>query len=220
MWRWLGLASPRNSACSGSLRCCAVAALAVALLLAPAATVLAERDALRPTRAQLARLYHLEPYIKYFAALSYGDGTDDKVSADYIRALILSESAGDKWAHSVKGARGLTQIMPATGRAATASLARADFDYRYVDERNFSAFNADHLYDPALNILIACYLNSEYRRQFGGRVDLMAAAWNAGPDAVVRHRNSAPPYRETREFIGRVMGYLRYFQSQSVGQSF
>jgi len=166
-----------------------------------------------PSRSQLSRLYHLEPYIRYFSALTYGH-EDAVVSEDYIRALILSESAGDKWAHSVKGARGLTQIMPSTGRAAAAHLVSTGFDFRYVDERKLAGFSPDLLYDPALNLLIACYVNATYHRMYDGREDLMAAAWNAGPAAVQRSGNKPPSIPETRAFVGRVLTYMQYFEKR------
>ncbi|RMD85033.1 MAG: hypothetical protein D6815_02850 [Candidatus Dadabacteria bacterium] len=162
-----------------------------------------------PTRSQLRRLYYLEPYIRYFTSLSYGPDKA-RVPADYIRALILTESAGDTWAHSVKGARGLTQILPSTARAVVQELRRSGYDYLYIDEKVFDHFTADDLYDPALNILIACYLSATYHDLYGGRTELVVAAWNAGPGAVARYGNEPPPYRETQDLIARVKGYMTY----------
>ena len=199
--------------------------MALALVTATASVMLlagtiflpaAPADATRvntPTRDHLIRLYHLEPYISYFTSHPYGDEVG-RVPADYIKALILSESAVDKFAQSTMGARGLTQILPSTGRKAGSQIAAAGHDFRYVDERALDDLHPDLLYDPAVNILIACYLNATYSHQYNGRFDLMAAAWNAGPDAVVRHGNRVPPYDETRTFVRRVLGYMAYFDEQ------
>ncbi|TFH20166.1 MAG: lytic transglycosylase domain-containing protein [Myxococcales bacterium] len=191
-------------------------ALSVLLITGAIGLWAAPADATRvqtPTRDNLIRLYHLEPYIAYFTSHPYGVGAG-RVPADYIKALILSESAVDKFAQSTMGARGLTQILPSTGRKAGSRIAAAGHDFRYVDERALADLNPDLLYDPAVNILIACYLNAIYSHQYDGRIDLMAAAWNAGPDAVVRHGNRVPPYDETRTFVDRVLGYMAYFDQQ------
>jgi len=170
---------------------------------------------MQPSPSQLKRLYHLEPYIRYFTSLAYGPD-NARVPADYVRALILTESAGDKWAKSHKGARGLTQIIPSTARAVAAKLGRSGYDYLYIDERVFDNLKDEDLYDPALNILIACYLSATYHVRFDGRTDLVASAWNAGPGAVARYGNEPPPYPETRQMISRVQGYLNYLEQVAI----
>jgi len=164
-----------------------------------------------PTSEQLRRLRQVEPYIDYFTGLVYDDVS---VPDAYLRALILSESSGDVWAHSVSGARGLTQILPATGRRAVDRLSSSDFTFRYVHRDRLSRFDEDSLYDPALNILIACYLNATYSSMFDGRYELMAAAWNAGPLAVVRNGGRLPDIDQTRRFVARVLDYVAYFEAQ------
>jgi len=89
-----------------------------------------------PTRDQLIQLYTLEPYIRYFTSLTYGPN-QARVSPAYMKALILTESAGDLYAHSSKGARGLTQILPSTARRVVRELAAEGYNYLYIDERSF-----------------------------------------------------------------------------------
>jgi len=163
----------------------------------------------RPSASQLRRLYHLEPYVRYFTSLSYGR-SGARVSADYIRALILSESSGRHAARSGKGARGVTQIIPTTAKAVVAELARDGRDFLYIDETVFADFKPDDLYDPALNILIACYLSATYHARYDGKTELVVSAWNAGPGAVARYGNQPPPYKETLGMIGRIQGFLDY----------
>ncbi len=165
-----------------------------------------------PEERAAAKLGHLEPYISYFASLSYGP-SDARVASDYIRALILTESNGNPRARSNKNAYGLTQITPATARRAISSMAREGYDYLYVDEKEFGSFRDEDLYDPALNILIACYLSATYHERYQGKTELVAAAWNAGPSAVARYGNQPPPYPETRRLISRLLGYMSLFEA-------
>jgi len=166
-----------------------------------------------PSRRQIERLQRLEPYVRYFTSLSYGRN-DARVPASYIRALILTESGGLEEARSGVGARGLTQIMPSTGAAVVEDIVEEGRDYLYVDEAALGSFDADDLYDPALNILIACRLSAAYFSRYTGRTELVVAAWNAGPTAVAVHGNRPPPYRETRDLIARVKGYMTYLEKE------
>jgi len=168
----------------------------------------------KPSASQLERLSQYEPYIAYFTSIAYGPAAST-VSPDYIRALILTESAAEKFAVSNKGARGLTQIMPDTGRDAAQDIVASGLDFEYVDERRLARYGPDVLYDPAINILIACYLGSLYHTDYSGRVDLVAAAWNAGPQAVARYGYRTPPYAETQGMVLRLVGFLNYFNSTS-----
>ncbi|MEE8311450.1 MAG: lytic transglycosylase domain-containing protein [Candidatus Binatia bacterium] len=164
---------------------------------------------LKPSRTQMQRLVHLEPYIRYFSSLAYGPN-DARVSPEYIRALILTESSGHVTARSGKGARGLTQIIPSTARTVMRKLASVGYDFLYVDEDVFENFHAEDLYNPALNILIACYLSATYHGWYEGSTDLVVSAWNAGPGAVARYGNEVPPYKETRGMIIRLKSLMSY----------
>jgi len=105
--------------------------------------------------------------------------------------------------------------MPETGRIAARSLYESGIDFQYVDERRLKNLRAEDLYDPAINILIACYLSASYLDQFLGRHDLVVSAWNAGPGAVTAHGNRPPPYAETHQLMARVRGYMTYFDTGS-----
>jgi len=166
----------------------------------------------KPSNQQLERLGSLEPYIRYFSSLSYGPD-NARVSPDYIRALILTESGGDRWAMSGKGARGLTQIIPTTASYVAKDLMATGYDFLYVDEGVLDSFDADDLFDPAVNILMACYLSATYHAQYDGSTELVVSAWNAGPGAVQRYGNKPPPYPETQAMIARLTGYISFLET-------
>jgi soluble lytic murein transglycosylase-like protein len=195
-----------------------LALLATATLaLAPTFGVLASaRPALEPpSRSQLERLYELDPYVRYFTARTYGP-QQTRVPANYIRALILTESGTDVMARSPVGARGLTQIMPPTAREALDELARDGGEFAFVDSRIYEQFAEDDLFDPAVNILIACHLTAKYLAKYDQDTDLVVSAWNAGPTAVARHGRRPPPYPETLTTIARVNHYVRFLRGTSI----
>jgi len=168
----------------------------------------------QPSQDQLDRLQRFEPYVRYFSSLSYGGA---RVSPDYIRALILTESGGEPSAMSVKGARGLTQITLSTARTVAEGLLAVGYDFHYIDERDLEALEAEDLFDPAVNILMACYLSATYQAMYEGRMELMVSAWNAGPGAVSRYGNEPPPYPETLAMIARLGGYISYLKTRTPG---
>ncbi|MEK6410632.1 MAG: transglycosylase SLT domain-containing protein [Acidobacteriota bacterium] len=118
--------------------------------------------------------------------------------------LIRQESVFNPNAISRVGARGLMQVMPATGqliskRQGNGTIAAAD------------------LYNPALNIKLGMNYLAQMLGQFG-RIEYAAAGYNAGPARAQRwiaERGSLDiedwiesiPFSETR---GYVQGVLRY----------
>ncbi|MDP3838827.1 MAG: lytic transglycosylase domain-containing protein, partial [Methylococcales bacterium] len=44
---------------------------------------------------------------------------------------------------------------------------------------------------------------------FGPRLDLAIAAYNAGENAVIRHNNTSPPYRETQDYVRQVLALYK-----------
>jgi soluble lytic murein transglycosylase-like protein len=97
-------------------------------------------------------------------------------------AVIKVESNFDPKAVSPRNAGGLMQLIPATA------------------ER----FRVGDVFDPADNIRGGLAYLRWLLAYYQGRVDLAAAAYNAGEGAVDRH-GGIPPYRETQTYVARVM---------------
>jgi soluble lytic murein transglycosylase-like protein len=103
-----------------------------------------------------------------------------------VLAVIGVESAFAPQAVSPKGAQGLMQLMPGTAEA----LGVAD------------AFDPAQNLDGGVRHLRA--LVGRYR----GDLKKALAAYNAGEGAVARH-GGVPPYRETRDYVRRVLARYR-----------
>ena len=122
-----------------------------------------------------------------YGELIYEAGRRHGVNPAVIVAVIGVESGFDPRAVSRKGARGLMQLMPATG------------------ERFGVAFN--ELLDPERNLDGGTQYLRWLAERFEGDATRVFAAYNAGEGAVDRYAG-VPPYRETRDYIDRVLGRL------------
>lgn len=107
------------------------------------------------------------------------------VSVDLVRAVIQAESDYDHLAVSSKGAQGLMQLMPDTGRRMGVSNA----------------------FDARQNIFGGVRYLRLLLDMFQGDMRLATAAYNAGPNAVVRY-GGVPPYRETRGYVQKIQAML------------
>jgi len=124
---------------------------------------------------------NLTAYADVIRAASIEYGVDEA----FLRAIIHAESAFNPRALSIKGAQGLMQLMPATAS-----------DMGVLDA-----------FDTSQNIRGGARYLGLLLRDFNGNEELAAAAYNAGPNAVVRY-SGVPPYAETQVYVERV-GTLR-----------
>lgn len=116
------------------------------------------------------------PYGEIIAALSEAHGVDPML----VKALIQVESNYKARARSPKGAMGLMQLMPSTARE----------------------YKVRNPFDPRANIDAGVKHLKSLIDRFG--VELALAAYNAGEGAV-RKFNGVPPYRETRNYVSRIL---------------
>ncbi|MEL7132721.1 MAG: transglycosylase SLT domain-containing protein [Pseudomonadota bacterium] len=146
---------------------------------------------------------------------------DLPIAAEMSLAIARRESEFDPVVRSGVGARGLMQIMPATGREVAVSLGlRA--------EHSTDRLTSDPVYNARLG---ATYL-SQLARRFDGNVVLMSAGYNAGPSRPIRwmdtygdpRRGSDDfdvidwiehiPFRETRNYVMRVAESLPIYRAR------
>jgi hypothetical protein len=105
------------------------------------------------------------------------------VDARLVHAVVQVESAYHPRAVSRKGARGLMQLLPSTGRQ----------------------YGALDLFDPQVNLDAGV----RHLKSLLGRFELplALAAYNAGEGAVERF-GGIPPFRETRNYVTRILRLL------------
>jgi len=118
------------------------------------------------------------PYDEIITSLAQAHGVNPLL----VRALIQVESGYQPRARSTRGAMGLMQLMP--------SIAR-EYDVR-------------NPYDPKANIAAGVKHLKSLLDRWDGAVELALAAYNAGEGAV-RKFNGIPPYRETRDYVARIL---------------
>ena len=100
------------------------------------------------------------------------------VDADLIFSVIAAESNFNPRAISRRGARGLMQLLPATG----------------------TRFGVKDIFDPAQNIDAGTQYLRDLMARYQGDLVLTLAAYNAGPGAV-QHYGRVPPYHETISYV-------------------
>lgn len=166
-------------------------------------------------QANINNIARYDLLIRYFCSFSYFV-PHHKVSPDFIRALILAESQADARAVSSKQALGLGQIILSTGAEAGRELAESKTNFKFVSKQTLANITRDDLFDPAVNILLTCYLIAKYNYKFNGRLELVVSAWNAGENTKALALGKHAPYRETEDLIGKVNSYYVYLLNNKI----
>jgi len=105
-----------------------------------------------------------------------------------IKAIIRAESGFNPGAISRKGAKGLMQLMPETA----------------------SRLNVSNIFNPRENIEGGVRYFKYLLSLFDNDVRLSLAAYNAGENLVGELR-SIPPYRETVDYVRKVLSYYQSY---------
>jgi soluble lytic murein transglycosylase-like protein len=109
-------------------------------------------------------------------------GATHNIDEDLLASVVRAESGGQVRAVSRTGAQGLMQLMPGTA----------------------SALGVGDAFQPEQNITGGTAYLDELLTRYHDNLALALAAYNAGPGAVDRF-HGVPPYRETREYVARVI---------------
>ena len=111
-----------------------------------------------------------------------------------MHAIITVESWYNPNAVSRAGAIGLMQLMPETAKR-----------YGVINRRDVKeSINGGSRY------------LSDLLRMFNNNIRLALAAYNAGENAVKKYDNTVPPYRETKNYVEKVIKYYKKYQ-QTMG---
>ena len=129
----------------------------------------------------------LEARRRFLRGLPYGTAITlaaerHRVDGLLVAAIVAVESGFTPDAVSPKGARGLMQVRPAVAEA----------------------YGAADLFDAYANVDVGSRYFGSLLAEYDGDLELTLAAYNAGPAAVARY-GGVPPYRETREYVRKVL---------------
>jgi soluble lytic murein transglycosylase-like protein len=101
----------------------------------------------------------------------------------FVKAILLVESNLNANAVSKANARGIAQFMRTTA----------------------DAIGIDNRHDPITSIWGCAALLRRHCDRFNGNMILMAAAYNAGPEAIKRARGRIPHFSETEHYVPKVL---------------
>ncbi len=115
----------------------------------------------------------------------------ENVDPVLIKAIIAAESNGNPKAVSKAKAKGLMQLIDGTAKS----------------------MGVKNVFNPADNINGGTKYFGSLMDKYGGNIELALAAYNAGPGAVDKF-SGIPPYKETKNYVNRVLNYYSIMKSK------
>jgi soluble lytic murein transglycosylase len=151
--------------------------------------------------------------VAFSPEVGHATRSESSVEPALVYSIMREESGYRPDAISPVGARGLLQIMTATGEV-------------LAQQQGLDVFEADDLFAPRTNILLGAGYLSDLSNQFDGRLSASIASYNAGPEAVqewiseVEDAGSLDdewvesiPYEQTRNYVKRVLRSLYVYRT-------
>ncbi len=163
------------------------------------------------TRWQWECIYP-EPYV----AIVERAEKERELRSHLLHAVMRQESGFSPTVVSPADAVGLLQLIEPTARRVADSLE--------------TSYEAELMRAPAVNVRFGAYYLRELLNMFGGRIELAAAAYNAGPHAAGRWLQAGHelpldvfvariPYAETRTYVQRIVGNLARYSYLHGGEA-
>ena len=114
------------------------------------------------------------------------------VEVALVKAVIHTESYFNHQAKSHAGAAGLMQLMPETAK--------------------IYGVSSREIHDPTSNLEAGVKHLRYLLKKYPGNIKHALAAYNAGETAVYYY-NGIPPYKETRNYVQKVLHYRDFYRS-------
>ena len=142
-----------------------------------------QRVAKAAPRVSRVSAEHVARFAKFIERAAVSNALDPQL----LHAIIRVESGYNPNARSPKGAQGLMQLMPETGRR----------------------YGVRDPYDPKENIEGGARYLKDLLALFENNLELALAGYNAGEGAVLVAGNRIPRYPETLAYVPRVLGLYK-----------